>query len=484
MFTLFYYKRQTYVIRASQCHCAPGSVEKLRDAILAGATARVLWARYHVPEGSTGSSSRLYALDTVQVKAHETGLVGYAYSYQATIYSPPMWTLIRVDTSGVVEEILANGTTAVTPDASLKWIVLERERTCFQPEPLSDGPLLPNPAFSVIDNRHMGMVSDVISVLQIGSTMSMISYNTNPDTLAIAYPCHAAALLDSEKTLQGISTWVPGDVDSHMPLRVQNFDFRGDQEFEMYSNLYSENQSFAFDFTVKLNRTDVFLDPCWELALTVNHGGDVLEGSVQKLLASIQSGSRLLLLLQNYTLEILLEVETVTVFNNSHVIATSKMGWTEDQGRTWQEVNLASDGSWIVNNVKTFYEGYGQFYTDKTLRPFRYTMRDGFESEGTWIEAWERVNSGLLPRAMVEVGDQQLYLELETARVASTVWSSYFLSYREPVGGGFSVYVIGMEGYFRADVGLYRSHGANLIPDSSMYDAITLFFEEQPESDA
>ncbi|GFS08617.1 hypothetical protein ElyMa_001278600 [Elysia marginata] len=463
-------------------HVSSGSVDSLRDAVLSGATTRVLWEPFPLPEDISLYTSRLYTLDTLQIAAGGTSVIGYAYTYEPNMEDKPLWTLVEFDSSGVVDMTISNGTQNQISQVSLSWLVLDREAACFQPEALSHGLPLQNPAFSVTGNAHLNHVSDVISVLQKGSTMSMISYLEETGTRAWAYPTYSVRVTDSENTLQSISTWMPGNAGFLMPLRIQHFDFSGDGNFETYSSLNTTSREFSFDFKVdkRLVKTDVFLDPCWELALSIDYTGKWLGGSTDKLLSAIQSGSRLLIVHNDGSVETVAEAEATRVFDDGYMVATSKMGVTSDEGVTWQEVTLAIDGSWWFTSTiepPASDTGTRHFYMDKTERPFRYRAFEGSVDEGTWAEARERIKSGLIPRVMIQVSGETLLLDVECVGLAYNDWETYFMSYRQPVEGGFAVYVISMDGNFRADLGVYRSHGEQLVADSTMYDSITLFFE-------
>ena len=451
--------------------------------MLSGAAARVLWEPYPYPD-DVSYKSRLYTLDTLHATAAGDNMVGYAYSYEANMHDSPLWSLLKFHTAGYVEEIISNGTEKTIADVSLSWMVKDRESACVQPEPLSHGPLVLNPEFSVINNEQQGQVTDLISILQSGSTMRMVSHLDNLGTFA--YPTYAMRMYGLQSNIHAISTWLPGDIASHMPVRVHNFDFSGDTDFETYSDLHTENLSFAFDFKMDqlLKRTDVFLDPCWDIALAMQQTGEILEGSVEKLTSAIQSGARVLIHHFNGSIDTLVEAEEILILADGYVLATAKMGVTPDHGITWQEVQLSTDGSWVINQVLVVDTGIRTFFTDKALRPYRFTLRNSLETEGSFVGARERIKSGLMPRIMIELsGGEQRYLGLESVRLSQGMQETYCLSYRaSTLYNAFKVFVIGMSGYFRADEALYRGTGVNVISETTTYETLTLFFEEQPDN--
>ena len=137
--------------------------------------------------------------------------------------------LLKFNTVGVVEEIIFNETEQVSADFSLSWMVKDRESGCIQLEPLTHGLLVSVP--SVVNHEHQGQVTDVISVLQSGSTLCMVRYVDTEGTFA--YQTYAVRMYGVENNLQeGISTWLPGGVASHMLLRVHVFDVGGDTDFD------------------------------------------------------------------------------------------------------------------------------------------------------------------------------------------------------------------------------------------------------------
>ena len=427
-----------------------------------------------------------YVLDTIKVQEAEPLVTGHIYTYRYGMHGGPLWEHLTVDTSGALETFMSNGSSSVSSSNTLTWVVQGVTSECFQRQALSHKGAVRSPALTVVGTEISGEVSDVISVLKNGSTMSMISSLGDKGTFA--YPTYALTMIDRPTAdgLLSMSTWIPGDGTNYIPLRVHMFDFRSDSSnfFERYTEHDTSGAGSSDQFFEKdpaLAKTEVFLDPCWELKLSIDNTGRVLEGSKVKLFLAIQSGARLLLQHINGSQQNLLEAEEIQLFTYGYLFAKAKMGVPSEGGYKWVQVEVTTLGNWTVGSEPALDPGPRNFYTDTLDRPFKYAKRYGSEINGTWSAARERLQSGLVPRAMVQVSDSEThYLDIEYVNIKYQYWNVELQSYRSPRDGGFLVYQISLYDYWRADVGLYRSYGENIKPEQTSIIGFSLFFQDWP----
>ncbi|GFN83965.1 integrin-linked protein kinase [Plakobranchus ocellatus] len=389
----------------------------------------------------------------------------------------PIWNLITLNAaSGMATEVLSDNSTSTTA-ATLIWMVRYPVTNCYQRGTLSYSGPLKVPAFASSPSEPVGEVSDVISVLRSGGTMSVISKLGSNGTLSYRTP----VLTIPDPSLVTMATWIPGNLQSLMPLRVHKFNFSV-AHVEFYNQFYTEDDTFSSSFVLDpdLTGTEVYLDPCWELQFSVDNTGKVLLGSFEQLAISIRSGAKLLLLLDDGYTQLVVEAEEIRMYEvDSRVTAYSKMGISSNNGITWLRVEVKTNGDWSIDSQDVQGNGTRQFYTDTRQRSFQVTMNVSGEVSGSWAEARTRLQSGQIPRAKLVISsNNHRYLEIESVQLGYQPGEVHLLSYRAPFQDGFLVYYFSMDCYFRADVGLYRSSGVNLIRGSSTFDQVTLFFEE------
>ena len=460
----------------------PGSVETLRHAVLSGARVQVLWEPYPLSTDKYLYRSKLFIVDSVNFQEYAPKVTGSIYTFSTSLYIEPVWMYIKIDSSGYLEMLLSNTSAATFESNSFTWLVQAVAGGCFQRDVLSHGGAVLSPALTDNGALRTVEVSDAISVLGRASTIRVVSHLGTNGT--IAYPSFAIETSVGEESLYSMASWIPGLGGTYMPLRIQEFHFSSESSnSEVCIELNSANGSYLNDFQKDpaLTKTEVFLDPCWELQLSVDNTGSILEGSLEKLAAAIRAGARVLFLHNNGSAERSFEAEKIRLYYGGSLDAYSTMGISQDKGYTWLPVVARSDGRWIAGGKEATDSEPRKFYTDRRERSFRYSQDYyGNELEGTWEEARERLKSGLMPRAMVGINSTYvIYLEIEAVELAFQAPATYFRSNREPRGDGFLVYYFNLYGDIRADVGMYRGYGDEIIPNGS-YDNVTLFFEDYP----
>ncbi|GFS08628.1 hypothetical protein ElyMa_001279000 [Elysia marginata] len=455
-----------------------GSLSEVREAVLSGATVRLLWEPYPQSADDSLYKAAIYAVDSVKLQDYAPYLTANIYTFASTLSNTPLWEYVKMDTSGNLETKLSNGTSASYSSNSFTWLVQGMSSECFQQEALSHNGAVSKPAFSVHGAQRTGQVSDIIAVLSRGSTARVVSHFGTAGSLA--YPAYSLSATDTIDFLSSMSTWIPGEeTDFYLPLRIHKLNFSSKAStFETFLDMDTADGGYYEDFAKNtyLTKTEVFLDPCWELKWSVDDQVNTLQGSRESLVSALRSGARLLMVFQ----QSVFEAEMIELYDDGYFDAYSKMGVAQNAGYTWVKVVANAFGTWQVGNDRDDTPGPRDFYTDKRERPFRLKIESGSVVEGDWAEARKRLKSGLLPRAIVKISSVKSYiLEVEAVALNHEYSNTYMQSYRVPDGDGFKVYLFGLDQYMRVDIGSYRGNGANVKPPWTV-NSITLLFEDYP----
>ncbi|GFR90158.1 hypothetical protein ElyMa_006143700 [Elysia marginata] len=460
-----------------------GSVSGLQEAVLSGAAVKILQEPY--PQSTYPSMYKgvIYAVNSVKLQDFAPYVTANVYTFTGDGFSQPLWSYVKMDTSGNLEQKASNGTTASFSSNTFTWLVQGVSSECYQQQVLSHNGAVSRPAFSVDGTHRTGQVSDVLSVLSRGSTARVVSHFGTAGSLA--YPAYGLTAIDAVDSLSSMSSFIPGNDSGqkHLPLRVQKLNFSSEAPtFDAFLDINTGNGSYDSGFAKDplLSKTEVFLDPCWELKWSISYDGNDLEGSQTALASALRSGARLLFVLSEGSELSTFEAEQIQLHDDNYFKAYSKMGVSLDNGYTWQPVSVDSDGYKYVDGVHTTHMGNIAFYTDKHERPFRVKVKDYNVIEGDWDETRTRLKSGLMPRALIETSSKSYILDLEYVKVHHHSYNVQLQSYLKPDTDGFLVYFFGLDGDMRADIGLYRAHGVNKIPRYTGTESITLFFENYP----
>ena len=391
-----------------------------------------------------------------------------------------MWAHLTVDTSGALETFMSNGSSSVSSSNSLTWMVQGVTSKCFQSQPLSHNDAVRSPALTVDVVWKSGEVSDIMSVLNRGGTMSVVSFMG--DTGMFSYPTYALVMYDpSTDGLYSKSTWIPGTGTGYIPLRMHEFNFNFDfPYFETFLEFDSGSDitSHIFRADPALTKTEVYLDPCWEFKLSIDPNGYALEGSKEELFSAVRTGARLTFLVEREHRVDAYEAEKIHLNDDNYIMAHSKMDVLSDEGYDWLDGFVTTYGSYYIGPTPVIDSKAIKFFTDTRHRPFKYSVIEGKEVEGTWVETRARLQAGLIPRVELFDPGKELYLEVEHVRIGYMPWEVSVQCYRVPEENGFTVYFLQLDGSYRVDVGLYRSHGDNREWRDTY--GFTLYFEDWP----